>query len=273
MVLTMRDDETQSGGLVDAELRLSGGLTERFFRLLGAIQATGSISQAARRAGLSYKGAWDMLDRANNLSPRVLISTQTGGRQGGGAQLTPYGRKLLDTFLRIQEKHRRFLSEVNAELLRDPELQTFFRRLIIRASARNQLFGTVESIRIGAPDVEVGLAIKGGVTLVASVTRASAEGLALQPSTEVVALIKAPQVMVVAEADRHRLSARNQLKGVVERFRKGAVNGEVVIALPGGDSLAATVTNESLDGMGLKIGAPATAVFDSEAVILGVAIA
>jgi molybdate transport system regulatory protein len=269
--VTNRLNEDRPNGLVNAELQLIGGLTERFFGLLAAIDAIGSISRAAREAGLSYKGAWDMLERANNLSPRVLVSTQTGGRQGGGAYLTPAGKKLLDVFRRIQEEHRRFLNELNAGLLEDPELRVFFRRLVIRASARNQLFGRIEAIRGNGAEVEVDLRIKGGDRLVATITRTSADALKLKPGREVVALIKAPQVMVVKNLGGYHLSARNQLSGVVERIQKGAINTEVIIYLPGGDSIAATLTNSSLERMNLEEGDAATAVFKSGAVVLGVA--
>lgn len=264
-------NDNPPAGLVSAELQLIGGLTERFFALLAAIESTGSISQAARKADLSYKGAWDMLDRANNLSPQALIATAVGGRKGGGARLTPSGKKLLDLFLRIREEHRQYLQKLNDELLEDPELRVFFRRLVIRASARNQLFGRVESLRVGSVEVEAVLSIKGGERLAATVTRTSAEELALRPGMDVVALIKAPQVLLVRELEGFRLSARNQIKGTVERIQKGAVNSEVIVYLPGGAAIAATLTNDSLAAMELKEGEPVLAVFKSGAVILGVA--
>jgi molybdate transport system regulatory protein len=49
------------------------------------------------------------------------------------------------------------------------------------------------------------------------------------------------------------------------------VNAEVIVALKGGDSIAATITNESLETLALAVGCPATAIFKAGAVILGVA--
>ncbi|HYE34074.1 TOBE domain-containing protein [Methylocaldum sp.] len=68
-----------------------------------------------------------------------------------------------------------------------------------------------------------------------------------------------------------KASARNQLKGMVKHIQKGAVNSEIVIELAGGDSVAATVTNESVDSMGLRVGDTACAVFKAGSVVLGVA--
>lgn len=255
--------------IVNSELRLAGGLTERLFDLLGAIEATGSISGAAREIDMSYKGAWEMLERANNLSPQVLVNTEVGGRRGGGAQLTAPGRELLGLFNQARERHRQFLRDMNARLLGDPGLRVFFRRLEMRISACNQLFGRVERVRPGDAGAEVELGIKGGHSLAAWVTGLSAGTMKLRPGLEVVALIKAPQVVLVKGFGGYRLSAENQLAGTVERVRKGAVNAEVVVQLPGGDVIASVMTNESLEIMELAAGDAVTALFDPESVVLG----
>ena len=80
---------------VEGELRLAGTLDSRIIGLLKAIDQSGSINQAAKQAGLSYKGAWQMIERANNLAPKVLITTATGGSKGGGTCLTGAGQSLL----------------------------------------------------------------------------------------------------------------------------------------------------------------------------------
>jgi len=256
---------------VEGDLRLAGGLNERLFQLLAAIDRTGSINRAAREVGLSYKGAWDMVDRANNLSPRILVSTATGGRDGGGTKLTPAGKFLLDVFLQLREDHRQFLELKSRQLANDPEFVFLLRRLVMKASARNQWFGKVTEVEIGAVNAEVYVGLKGGESLVATITKESVESLGISKGTEVVALVKAPMVVVVTDTGGYRLSARNQLSGTVTAIHKGAVNSEVVIGLPGGDSVAATITNESVDSLGLQQGKPATAIFKAGSVILGVA--
>jgi molybdate transport system regulatory protein len=257
--------------LIDGELRIGGHLNARLFELLDAIDRIGSINRAARDVGLSYKGAWEMIERANSVSPRLLIETATGGREGGGTKLTETGRKLLVLFSRFQEEHRRFLDGMNRHLADDPEVLLWLRRLVMKASARNQWFGTVTDVHVGPVSAEVFVNLKGGATLVATVTQESVASLGLAKGKEVLALVKAPLVMVVTDLEGYRLSARNQLSGTISHLQKGAVNAEVVIALPGGDSVAATITNESVNSLGLAVGNPATAVFKAGAVILGVA--
>ena len=70
--------------ILSGELRLAGRLDARFFALLEAVAATGSISRGASTAGYSYKGAWLLLETAANLSHEALLTRSTGGRGGGG---------------------------------------------------------------------------------------------------------------------------------------------------------------------------------------------
>lgn len=140
----------------------------------------------------------------------------------------------------------------------------------MKASARNQFFGTIGEIRIGAVNAEVQVILKGGESIIASVTKESVENLGIKSGIEAVALVKAPQIVIATDLGGYRLSARNQLQGKVTQVHKGAVNSEVIISLPGGEAVAATVTNESIDALNLKEGNAATAVFKAGAVILGI---
>ena len=141
----------------------------------------------------------------------------------------------------------------------------------MKASARNQFVGTVSEVLIGAVNAEVHIGLKGGETIVASITKESAEKLAIKKGLEVLALVKAPQVIVVTDFGGYRLSARNQLSGTVAQVKPGAVNTEVDIELKGGEQVTATVTNDSIETLGLRKGQTATAVFKAGSVILAIA--
>lgn len=66
-----------------------------------------------------------------------------------------------------------------------------------------------------------------------------------------------------------RTSARNQWSGKVIRLRRGAVNDEVELKLPGGDRIVAVVTHESTDDLGLAVGSEAFALVKASSVIVG----
>jgi molybdate transport system regulatory protein len=63
--------------------------------LLQAIEQTGSISAAARSMGMSYRRAWLLIDTMNQCFREPVVDTATGGKGGGGAQITPFGLTVL----------------------------------------------------------------------------------------------------------------------------------------------------------------------------------
>lgn len=141
----------------------------------------------------------------------------------------------------------------------------------MKASARNQFVGTVSLVSIGAVNAEVYISLKGGETIVASITKESVKTLGIEIDMEIVALVKAPQIIIVTDLGGFRLSARNQLPGTVSQIKPGVVTTEVIIELKSGEQIAATVTNDSVETLGLSQGQAATAVFKAGSVILAVA--
>ena len=139
----------------------------------------------------------------------------------------------------------------------------------MKTSARNLFLGTVSECKPGAVNDEVRLQLPGGPCLVAIVTRESVERLGLKPGVPAMALVKASSVIVATELDGIRLSTRNQLPGTVVSVSPGAVNAEVVIDIGGGATVAAIVTQASMQSLGLKTGIKATALFKASSVILG----
>ncbi|WP_338758812.1 TOBE domain-containing protein [Massilia sp. METH4] len=235
--------------------------------LLAAIAQCGSITRAARAVGMSYKGAWDAVDAMNNLAGTPLVERLAGGKGGGGTRLTERGAQLVEQFRRLEEAHRRFVAQLDRQKDLDINL---LQVLNMKTSARNQFLGTVETVTRGAVNDEVVLRIVGDQRIVAVVTHESAGSLGLAPGVPAFALVKASSIIIAVEAEGARLSARNQLAGTIARVVPGAVNAEVTIALPGGGTIAATVTTGSAEGMELVAGMPATALFKASSVIVGV---
>lgn len=137
----------------------------------------------------------------------------------------------------------------------------------MKTSARNRFTGTVTTVRSGAVNDEIDIALPGGIAMSAVVTHESTVALGLEPGVEAIALVKAPWVVLVTEADGMRFSARNQFAGTVRSVERGAVNASVELAV-GDLTLAAVVTNDSVDDLGLVEGVAATALFKASHVIL-----
>jgi molybdate transport system regulatory protein len=72
--------------------------------LLDAIAATGSISESARRLGMSYRRTWLLVDTMNRCFREPVVSSATGGTGGGGAQVTPFGKRVLARFRAMEKR-------------------------------------------------------------------------------------------------------------------------------------------------------------------------
>ena len=237
--------------------------------LLEHIAESGSISAAASRMGMSYKAAWQAIESMNNLSEQALVERQTGGRHGGGTQLTAYGRRLVNACRQMEKEREKLLAALGQHEKDFEHYYQLIRRFDMKTSARNQFSGKVQSLKRGPVNTEVILDIGGGDSLAAIITSDSAENLGLAEGSEACALIKAPWVIVTTETTM-KTSARNRLCGKVARCVEGAINTEVVIELPGGKLVVAMITNESAKDMELAEGKAACALIKASHVILAV---
>lgn len=94
---------------LDAEARIGPGKIE----LLESIHRCGSISAAGRAMKMSYKRAWGLVDEINRICRQSAVERQTGGKNGGGAALTPFGLSLVARYRKIE---RDAASAVRGEL-------------------------------------------------------------------------------------------------------------------------------------------------------------
>lgn len=72
--------------------------------LVEHIDAAGSISAAARAMGMSYRRAWQLVEAVNASFRSPVVVTSVGGAKGGGAAVTPYGRRLVRSFRALERK-------------------------------------------------------------------------------------------------------------------------------------------------------------------------
>lgn len=71
-------------------------------RLLEEVGRSGSISQAGRSLGMSYRRAWLLIDDLNRSFRHAVVRAKTGGTQGGGAVLTDFGIRLVGDYRAIE---------------------------------------------------------------------------------------------------------------------------------------------------------------------------
>ncbi|KRP73335.1 TOBE domain-containing protein [Pseudomonas paralactis] len=232
--------------------------------LLGHIAEQGSITRAAKSAGLSYKAAWDAIDELNNLAQKPLVERSVGGKGGGGARLTQEGERVLRLYQRLQV--------LQAELLGSDEAASDFNllgRLMLRTSARNQLHGQVIAIDTQGRNDRVRLRLAGDLHLDAQITHESTQRLELQTGVEVVALIKAGWLELRA-IGHPETPGHNCMNGVIETIL-GAEDGpsEVRICLPNGQVLCALAPPAALLALNAAEGQPIQVQFAPSNVLLG----
>jgi molybdate transport system regulatory protein len=259
--------------------------------LLRAVHEHGSITQAARAFGMSYKAAWDAVNTMNARAGEPLVARTTGGRGGGSTRLTPRGQRLVQRYAQIEAVHRRFLARLDDDSLDLEREFSLLDVLNVRTSARNQFLCTVRAVEAaeGAVNEQVALALPGGACVVATVTAHSRRALGLRPGVAAIALVKASAVSLqAAAAPAARPKARprrtppglNRLAATVLRTEPGGGEVQVSLALAGGAAgaaqpdahatLVAVVSQGCATALALAPGQGVIACFDPASVTLAV---
>jgi molybdate transport system regulatory protein len=243
-------------------------LLEKRIALLQAIQRVGSISKAAKVVPMSYKSAWDAIDAINNLCPHTVVSKETGGKGGGGAKITPYGENLINTYLTLQQEHKKFLQTISDITDFDKGTLKSLQRFSMNISARNNIHGRVELIELGKVNAQVYIKLKSGYTIVSVITNSAVNELDLKIGDDVSAIFKSSSVLLSTD-NALAISARNKFKGKIDHIGAGEVNSEVVVDIGSDDKLVAVITSSSVDTLGLKEGKEVSLIVKSSDVMIG----
>lgn len=203
---------------------LGHSLSDRRLQVLRALGECGSISQAARQVGVSYKAAWQAIDTLSNLSGVPVVEKSVGGAGGGGAKLTPAGQELL--------RAAQAMAQARGAVMQQLQSPAAVQRLGIQTSMRNQWPCVVQQVDIAGPLALVHVQSQhGAVRLTARITAESAQLLGLQMGMPVLAMCKATAVEVVAfSAD----AAPNTCAGKATRVTQGEIGDEVAVQLAPG---------------------------------------
>ena len=81
-------------------------------QILTAIEQHGSILSAAKGLGMSYRAVWGKIRATEERLGQQLLTKRTGGARGGGSELTPFGKALVEHF-----RHLEALTKASADTL------------------------------------------------------------------------------------------------------------------------------------------------------------
>lgn len=249
---TSSPDFTQALGSEVADKRID------ILRRLGEV---GSISQAARSAGVSYKAAWQALETLSNLAGTPLIEKVVGGSGGGGAQLTQAGRQVLQGAEKLAQARSAVLAALQKNTPSDntaPNLQG----LGLRTSMRNNLPCTVHKLQKVGATVRVLLDLGEGLRIAARITQESVQLLGLVPGMHVLALCKATGVKVGLKLQAQ--DGLNLIEGQVTRISRSRQGGEVSIQTRTGHQWVGFAPPQS----GLQTGMTVCATVEESGVVI-----
>ena len=238
----------------DLTQTLTHEVADKRIDILRRVGEVGSISEAARAAGVSYKAAWQAIETLSNLAGTPLVEKAVGGTGGGGAQLSAAGEEVLHAATLLAQAR----SSVLAQLAE--HAPTGLSALGLRTSMRNQLPCKVQSLKKTGHVVRVLLDLGQGQTLASRITHESAQLLDLKVGQSVLALCKATAVRLQKQSK----ADCNVLHGVVTRLSSSQAEAEVSLQLPSGTQLVgfAKVPHALQAGLG------AVALVDEAAVVI-----
>lgn len=157
----------------------------------------------------------------------------------------------------------------------DEEMQQVTKRFMEKesshkTSARNSFFGKVTAIMQGDIQTWVEIVTISGHTIATIITNDSLMRLGLHEGRLVTAEVKAPWIILHKGEGEPECSAENRLNGVIQRKNAGVINTEFAIAITGGIELCAIASTNHAQQLGLQVGDPIWAVFNSSSVVLRV---
>lgn len=251
---------------------LGHSVADKRIDILRLIAQSGSISQAARDACVSYKAAWQAIDTLTNLAGVTLVERVVGGAGGGGARVTEAGQQLLATAIALDAARAQVLADAGSAVNRLP-----VQALALQTSMRNQLPCTVLRLELQGRIVRVVLQLGRGAEtddsarapeqLISRITQESAELLALVPGLSVLALCKATAVTVIVAKLAVIKPSLNLLFGRASRIARAdnsVESDEIAVTLSGGLQLAGFAQ----PGSALRSRAAVVAGIDEAAVVI-----
>lgn len=236
---------------------------DKRLEVLRSMQQAGSISEAARANGVSYKAAWQALETLSNLAGVPLVDKAVGGSGGGGAKLTPAGLEVLQAADLLHLAREKALAQLGRSA---HGLGLNWRGIAgmgLRTSMRNQMPCTVHDIRPDKGSATVVLALPDGQRLCSRITLESVQLLSLAPGQKVLAMCKATAVTVAPTIVG--LGGVNLLRGKVLRRGTGAAGVEVSLQLCPGLGLVGFADAQTP----LKLRQAAMAAIEPHAVVIG----
>ena len=229
-------------------------------KLLENIVVYGSIAKAAKASGVTYKTAWEWIDKMNDLSPKPLVKKISGGKGGGGTVVTAYAKELMHLFEEIEalhQKHLNTLEESFSYLENEEEVGSF---------SFSRLEGKIIEIVLNAKNAIVSIELLNGSVISAQAPISFVEVNALKVGSVIMALIESDAISVSRSFDKE-ISSRNKLKTEVIGI---SIEEDVLLTLGLDEAqmMTSRITLKSYNDLKIKKGDILIAMFKAYSVTL-----
>lgn len=138
----------------------------------------------------------------------------------------------------------------------------------MNSSTRNQLHGVVKNLSTFSGQSYIEIECFDQLTIHAQISEFAQNRLKLQPEKQVIALIKAPSISIMTDIEPLKVSAENQINGIISKIEMGTVNTIVTLRVNEKISLSATISLYSGEQLALKVGQNVTAIFNANQVLI-----
>ncbi len=240
----------------------------RRIQLLQQIAATGSISQGAKLAKMSYKAAWDAVNDMNNALEQPVVSSEKGGKGGGGAKLTAFGERLLKVYSITTQVQDMALTALLDDSVSMNSLLELMAHFSLHTSARNQLTGKVFIIDEQGINDMITLVLNGGQHIKVMITHTSTQRLGLMRDLPVLLLFKAPVVTICEHYTAQSELSQNILRGHLSDYNEQDDELELTLSIGAKDNIYSVMQKRDLDTQRLQIGQEYYACFDFSQIII-----
>ncbi len=229
--------------------------------LLENVQDYGSIAKASKASGITYKTAWNWIDKMNRLSPSSLVEKVSGGKDGGGTVVTTYAKELMRIYYEIDALHQKHLASLQSSLSHlegDITKNTF---------SFSRLDAEIAEIHKNEKSVEYLLKLKCGSNVIAYSSIKFMTIHALEVGSKLVVLVESDAVSV-SKADKKEISSRNKLKTKIIDIIFEDKDVLLTLSLSENQNLTSRITLKSFEDLQLEKGNEIMAIFKAYNVTL-----
>jgi len=215
-------------------------ITPERITLLRSIVKAGSISAGAKAMGKSYKWAWDSIDQMNSLSSSNLVSKSSGGKGGGGAEVTPFGIELIDYYDDLERIYQNKIESYQERFNQAFEKSSFTKDIA------STLHGSVSKIECNDDLCEVAIAY-GDTTLKAKCKKT----MNLSQGEAILFMVESNQIIIAKRAVE--ISAQNLLIGDISEIVEDGMKVYLTLRLSTQEKLTVLITADALVQFDLQL--------------------